>query len=102
MWTAIDRRDQQADEEIIDDTIQRIADTRKAVIVDEGQPFTVSGFPAREVELISLKSDSTVLRVIVAETRIYVLVAEGPTVDPADKVVRRFLDSFQITDAPRR
>jgi hypothetical protein len=39
-----------------------------------------------------------VLRVIVADTRLYELVAVGPDLNADHPAVRRFLNSFEITD----
>jgi hypothetical protein len=98
LWGEIPNRQWRTDEQIIDDTVSEARGPRRAVFLEKGEPFTVGGFPARDVLMTSFDGDSGVLRVIVADTRLYVLVAVGPDLDEDDPDVRRFLNSFEITD----
>ncbi|MCE9562661.1 MAG: hypothetical protein K8U57_11500 [Planctomycetes bacterium] len=62
------------------------------------EPFKVSGFPARDMVITSVGDGVYVARVVVADSRIFVLVAGGPSATAEHADVRRFLDSFTITD----
>lgn len=59
-----------------------------------------NGFPAREIVVRGRKrSEIAVIRIIVAETRLFVVVAGGSgTAFPESENARRFLNSFEITD----
>jgi hypothetical protein len=63
-----------------------------------GPQFTVSGFPARDLEFFRGRNTSAATRVVVADSRLYWIVVEGVYLDPQSPDVRRFLDSFKITD----
>ncbi|MBN9524267.1 hypothetical protein J0H58_38100, partial [bacterium] len=58
---------------------------------------TVSGFPARELEL-EVEGQRRLARIVVAHTRVYTVYAGGPFTEPGEPRVRRFIDSFQVTD----
>ena len=58
----------------------------------------VGGFPAREVEFSAKSGGWFVARVIIADGRVYVLVAGGRFARSGNENARRFLDSFEITD----
>jgi predicted Zn finger-like uncharacterized protein len=62
------------------------------------QPITVAGFPGHEVEFVAGNGGTYVLRLVIADHRLYRLVAGGKSVRSGDENVRRFLDSFEITD----
>src|SRR5581483_5942703 len=60
--------------------------------------ITVSGFPGQEIEFVADNGGTYVLRLVIADHRLYRLVAGGKSVRSGDENVRRFLDSFEITD----
>ncbi len=62
-----------------------------------GTPVTVGGFDGRELEYFANGGWFTA-RVVVADTRVYVLLGGGGTAQPGDPDVRKFIDSFEITD----
>lgn len=62
------------------------------------ESLTVSGFPAREVEFVAANGGTYVLRLVIAETRVYRVIAGGRAVSADHANVRRFLDSFAVTD----
>ena len=63
------------------------------------KPITVSGFPGIEIEYVARDGGNYVARVIVADQRMYALVGGGRFVGPGNANVRRFLDSFAVTNA---
>jgi hypothetical protein len=62
------------------------------------QAIEVGGFPGREFQYEGQNGGTYTGRVIVADTRVYVLLAGGRFTRPDSENVRRFLDSFEITD----
>jgi hypothetical protein len=70
--------------------------TLRRIVRDEA--LTVSGFAAREVEFTAANGGTYVLRLVIAETRAYRIIAGGRSVSSGNENVRRFLDSFAITD----
>ncbi|HEY1192482.1 MAG TPA: LamG-like jellyroll fold domain-containing protein, partial [Gemmata sp.] len=60
--------------------------------------IVVDGFPGRELELSARDGGYYGARIIVAETRLYILIAGGKWVERGEPNVRRFLDSFAVTD----
>lgn len=83
------------DEEWLDDQV-KIRTAGKTVVRTE--PIEVSGFPGREFEYRNEKGGTFTGRVVVADSRAYVLIAGGRFTRPGSGSVRRFLDSFEITD----
>lgn len=80
------------------DQAVRVLQTNPTVRVVNERPITVSGFPGREIEYTAGRNATYVLRLVVAEGRLYRVVAGGKSVRSGNDDVRRFLDSFQITD----
>ncbi len=88
------------DEAILDDAVAGIEDDDPGVVVIRQKPTTVSGFPAREVIFTHADGGAYACRIVIAATRVYVVTAGGPNVDTdGNERTRRFLDSFEITDA---
>jgi hypothetical protein len=86
----------ESDEEVIDLFVRG---ARQGVFLGDVTPgawLTVDGFKARDV-LVTNMGNSALARVVVADSRLYVLMAgsKEPLTDPT---VRRFLDSFRITE----
>ena len=98
MWHDLPDRDGRTDDEIIDEFVKKVADTNHAMEVGNGQPLSVGGYTAREIELTELDGDSILLRVIVAGRRVFVLMASGPTIEANDADVHRFFNSFEINN----
>jgi hypothetical protein len=87
-----------SDAQFLDEEVRAVTTDHNIRAVLRDETITVSGFPAREFEY-RYKNDGTVVgRVVVADNRIYVVVAGGRFTQPGDENVRRFLDSFEITD----
>lgn len=61
-------------------------------------PVLVSDFPGREVVVETPDGAVFVGRVVLAESRVYVVVAGGPHASADSARVRRFIDSFAVTD----
>jgi hypothetical protein len=62
------------------------------------QKLAVSGFPAREVEFLGNDGGTYIARVVIADTRLYIVVGGGRFVRPGNANIRRFIDSFKVTD----
>jgi hypothetical protein len=87
------------DEKILDRAVKGLEDDDPGVELFRDVPMTVAGFPAREVSFSHADGGTYVGRIIVAETRLYILTAGGPNMDgDGNKRTKRFLDSFRITD----
>jgi hypothetical protein len=63
-----------------------------------GEPSPLGGFDGREFKFAARNGGHYTARVIVADTRVYVLVAGGGWADWDDENVARFLRSFEITN----
>lgn len=87
-----------SDAQILEEEVKAVTTDRKIRAVTRTEPVTVSGFPGREFEYRYTNDGTVTGRVVVADNRIYVLVAGGQFTRPGDENVRRFLDSFAITD----
>lgn len=92
------RRAAMTDEALMDEMVAgALGETPGTRKVSE-RPVTVSGFPGREVIIRIPDYGPAVMRMVVADTRIYVAVAGGRFASPDDPRVRRFINSFEITD----
>jgi hypothetical protein len=87
----------ETDEQEIDETLDKLMNRAGAGKPLRDQRMTVGGFPAREIEVRGA-AGWYVARVVVADTRVYILLVHGLK-KPAEDNVRRFIDSFEITDA---
>jgi predicted Zn finger-like uncharacterized protein len=83
---------------ILDEAIAGMAGGLPGARVVRQAPVTVSGFPGREVVIDAPGHGTAVGRVVLAESRLYVVVSGGRFADPDGVRARRFLDSFEITD----
>ncbi|MCE9562733.1 MAG: hypothetical protein K8U57_11860 [Planctomycetes bacterium] len=97
IWGPIQQR-WRTDEQIIEDSHQGSLASGKATNVVKGEPFAVSGFLARDLELTMSDGTSGLIRAVVADSRLYILAVGGRGVDPRGEEVQRFLSSFKITD----
>jgi hypothetical protein len=86
----------ETDAKEIDLAIDKLLKSSAAGKPRRDETMRVGGFPAREVEFHCDNGWYTV-RMIVADTRVYSLIVHGVT-RPADDNVRKFMDSFEITD----
>ncbi len=88
------------DEDILDDAVTGLEEDEPGVVILRDNPTTVSGFPAREVVFTHSDGGTYVCRIVVADTRLYIVTAGGPNMDTdGNERTRRFLDSFEVTDA---
>jgi hypothetical protein len=83
----------QTDDQILDDEIKRVLGEAR-----QADPIDVGGFPGREFEYQAKGGAVYRGRVILAGTRVYVILAGGRFTEPDDENMRRFLESFEITD----
>lgn len=87
----------ETDEQLIDKEIQWLLNAMQCQNQPRGNPITVGGFDGRELDFWG-ESGWYTARVIVADTRVYVVVAGGGMAKPGDESARRFLKSFEITN----
>jgi hypothetical protein len=87
------------EEKLIDAEVQKLKANRAVEGIRREDPIAVSGCPGREVEFVSVNGGTYVVRIVVADTRVYKAFAGGQFAKPGNANVRRFLDSFEITDA---
>lgn len=88
------------DDRILNAALEGIKNAQPPGRVISEKPITVSGFRGREVEL-RIGEQRRLARIVLTPRRIYTVIAGGPFTDPDDANVRRFIDSFKITE-PRR
>ncbi|AMV29703.1 hypothetical protein VT84_35240 [Gemmata sp. SH-PL17] len=86
------------DQQQIDEAVKGMQTTGDVRAVLSQKDMTVGGFPAREVEFSAKSGGWYVSRIVVADGRVYVLIAGGRFARPGNENARRFLDSFEITD----
>ena len=101
MYTEIDPqlRRMWNDDRLMDEIVKGIRRDQGDVKIESTKPLTVSGFPARELVLSHPEEGKSVWRIVVADTRLYLVFAGGRNVIPENNErIRRFIDSFQITD----
>jgi hypothetical protein len=97
-WGEIQGRQWRTDDQILAEGLKGGIATGKPERAVDGKVFKVGGFPARDLEVWFPGGEAAVLRVIVADTRFYLLTVGGRGFDPRGPDAARFLESFQITD----
>lgn len=97
-WGDIQNREFRTDQQIIEDAFRGSLAQGTPTTSERSAPFTVGGFPARDLELAFDDGEAGLIRVVVADTRVYVVTFGGPGGKPSNAFARRFFDSFAITD----
>jgi hypothetical protein len=95
----------QADQVLLDAAERGVEEEPEVQRIVRKQAITVSGFPGLEIEYVATDGGTYIGRFIVADSRLYALVGGGRFVHPGNANIRRFLDSFVVTDPqlrPRR
>ena len=87
-----------SDDEILTQQVTGLTTGRDVRNVGPITAIEVGGFPGREFWYEARNGGTYAGRVVVADTRLYVLLAGGRFTRPDSENVRRFLDSFEITD----
>jgi len=89
-----------SDDAFLDAEVAVITSDEKTIIqpILRNESIEVQGFPAREFEYQFKNGGVITGRVILAGRRVYVLVAGGEFSRAGNENVRRFLDTFAITD----
>jgi hypothetical protein len=87
----------ETDEQLIKKEIDALQKALQAPEPIRNDPVTVDGFEGREVEFRG-KGGLYTARVIVADTRVYIVLAGGGQARTGDPMARRFIDSFKIID----
>jgi hypothetical protein len=90
-----------ADEDLLDGAVNELRTDPECRLL-RADPVTVSGFPGREVEFVADDGGTYVARFLIADRTFYVITAGGRFAHPGNANVRRFIDSFEVTDPPAR
>jgi hypothetical protein len=85
------------DEQLLDEAVKGIEQESEVRTMVRKEPLQVSGFPAREIEYVGKDGGTCVGRIVVAGSRLYVVVGGGRFVRPGNANIRRFVDSFEVT-----
>ncbi|QDU20187.1 hypothetical protein [Urbifossiella limnaea] len=86
-----------AAERVIDAAVDGMKNGPQPAQVVSSRPVTVSGYQGREVEL-RIKTQARLARIVVTPTRVYTVIAGGPFTGTGEPRVRRFVESFQLTE----
>ncbi|MFO0800293.1 MAG: hypothetical protein U0804_22730 [Gemmataceae bacterium] len=84
-------------ERVIDAAVEGMKNGPQPAQVVSSKPVTVSGYQGREVEL-RIKNQARLARIVVTPTRVYTVIAGGPFTGPDEPRVRRFVESFKLTE----
>lgn len=87
----------ETDEQLIKREIDAVRAATQGRDPIRSEPVVVGGFDGRDVEFMG-KGGWYTVRVLVADTRLYVLLSCSPTADPGNGDARKFIDSFELTD----
>lgn len=90
------------DKALMDAAVDGMKSSGEVDAVLSQKDIVVNGFPGREVEFSGKEGGHYTARVVIADGRLYMLVAGGKLADRNEPNVRRFLDSFEITDPKLR
>lgn len=90
------------DERLLDESVKEIESSPECRRVVRNEPVTVSGFPARELEVVGKDGGTYMLRLVVADSRYYMAIGGGRTVRAGNANIRRFLNSFEVTEPKLR
>ena len=85
------------DQQVLDERVEQLRKGLGGGQLGTSVEITVGGFPGREVE-IQAKTGWHAAQVIVADTRVYIVLVGGGRAQSGDAHVRPFFDSFEITD----
>lgn len=91
------------DDAILDELVREMQADPEIKRVVRNERITVSGFPAREIEYVYEDNGTYIGRMVITDRFLYTAVGGGRFVRPGNANVRRFLNSFEVTDkAPNR
>lgn len=85
------------DNELLGHIVQEFKDTPGIRKVEVKTGLEMCGFPAREITF-RIDDKTYVVRAVVADSRLYFLVAGGQTMQLDEDNIQRFFNSFAITD----
>jgi hypothetical protein len=89
------------DEALLDEGIRGMQTSGEVKRLVRNEKTTVSGFPAREFEFRSHDGGTYFGRIVVTDKRLYVVIGGGIFARSGNTSVRRFVNSFQVTEAKR-
>jgi hypothetical protein len=90
-------REFSTDEELIDASINGLREDSRDWQITVGPMITVGEFSARDVTFAAPDAATYIYRVVVTDARLYFVIAAGGFASD-DPDVRRFVDSFEVTD----
>jgi hypothetical protein len=88
----------ETDKKLLDAAVKAMETDPEVRRVVRDVPITVSDFAGREVEYVATDGGTYIGRFVIADSRLYGVVGGGRFVHPGNANVRRFLDSFAVTD----
>jgi hypothetical protein len=88
----------ESDDQMLKEAVRGMAADPEVRRVARDVPVVVSGFPGREVEFEGTDGGSYLARVVIADQRVFVVIGGGRFVRPGNANIRRFVESFQVTD----
>jgi predicted Zn finger-like uncharacterized protein len=88
----------QDDEAVLKEIIDQVPQTMPGARVVRHEPIVVSGCPGVEAVVEGGGVRSCLLRAVLAGPRLYVVIAGGRFADRDNPRVRRFVESFEVTD----
>jgi len=92
----------QTDQALLEAAEHGVAQEAEVQRIVRKESITVSGCPALEIEYLATDGGTYIARFIIANSRLYALVGGGRFVHPGNANIRRFLDSFAVTDPKLR
>jgi hypothetical protein len=85
------------DDRLLDQAADGLKNAQPPARVLSSKNVTVSGYSGRELEL-DMQGQKRVVRIVVTRTRVYRVIAGGPLTPTTDPRVRRFVESFKLTE----
>lgn len=92
-----DVRADSTDEALLDEMVKNLRDEPPPAEIVASKDVTVSGYKARELR-IRVEGQNALVRIVVTRTRWYTVIAGGPLTGPDEPRVRRFVESFKLTE----
>jgi hypothetical protein len=88
----------ESDEDLIREAVRGMSQSPDVRRVVRDEAVAVSGFPGHEIEFEGTDGGTYVGRVVIADRRVFMVIGGGRFVRPKNANIRRFVDSFRVTD----
>jgi len=93
-----ENREKRKENDLLAQTVKDLENAPGTRKIEENPTLQMCGFPAREIQLSVANGNTYVVRVIVADSRMYILVAGSRMNFPDEENIQHFFNSFKITD----